>query len=84
MTQKLQNHLEEIKVKLKVVNVSEIIRRTINLNEPLFSFKGIRLQVSGHDEVLMCPMDMVHMTEVRNSLIRNSLEAMQKRGANCA
>jgi two-component system sporulation sensor kinase B len=80
MTRRLQHHLNEIDVKLEEINVSDMINRIVKLNEPLCLPNGIRLETSIPDDSLMCQMDVVHVMEVVNSLIRNSIEAIQSKG----
>jgi two-component system sporulation sensor kinase B len=80
MTRRLQHHLNEIDVKLEEVNVSDMMNRIVKLNEPLCSPNGIRLETSIPDDSLMCQMDVIHVMEVVNSLIRNSIEAIQGKG----
>jgi two-component system sporulation sensor kinase B len=80
MTRRLLQHLNEIDVKLEEVNASDMMKRIVKLNEPLCLPNGIRLETSIPDDSLMCQMDVIHVMEVVNSLIRNSIEAIQGKG----
>ncbi len=80
MTKRLQHHLHEIDIKLEEVNVSSMLNRIVKLNEPLCLNDGITLETSIADNTLMCQMDMIHVAEVINSLIKNSIEAIKGKG----
>ncbi len=80
MTKKLQHHLQDVEVKPEEVNVPDLLQRIVKLNEPLCLAKGITLEMVVHDSSLACSMDAVHVMEVLNSLIHNSMEAMMEQG----
>ena len=80
MTRKLQNHLQVVEIKPEETNVADMLQRIVELSEPMCKPKGISIETEICNHQLVCRLDVLHVTEVVNSLIRNAVEAIVENG----
>ena len=80
MTRKLQHHLQAVEIKPVEANVAAMLQRIVELSAPMCKTKGIALETEISDPQLVCKLDVLHVTEVVSSLIRNAIEAMTENG----
>ncbi len=81
MTQRIEHHLHEVVIKPEETQISKLINQAIKMNETICRQKDISIKASITDEKLTSSVDPMHISEVLNNLVRNSVEAMREKGS---
>jgi two-component system sporulation sensor kinase B len=80
MTKKIQNHLQDVAIKLEETHLADLVHRMAKMNELTCDQHGIRLETAILDEGIICAVDSMHVSEMLNNLIRNAMEAIKEKG----
>lgn len=80
MVTKIQHNLREIELKKEVILLNDLVQQILKLNRSLIEEKNIAFNVSISDTNISYPLDVIHITETINNIVKNSIEAMVEGG----
>jgi len=80
MVSRIQNDLKEIELKKEDILLKRIIEQVLIINGTLAEEKNIILNTTLQRGDIVYNLDSIHVTEVINNIVKNSIEAMPEGG----